>query len=64
MTRQLVSEVPWIGKSTASKLFDRGIVYVSDLEDQRAEDLLAIDGIGVSKAGRLCALDQDPEVVV
>lgn len=64
MPEQLVSDVPWIGEATASKLYDRGIVHVSDLEDQRAKDLLDVPGIGVIKAGRLCALDQDPEVIV
>ena len=63
MTRKLVSDVTWIGEATASKLYDRGIVHVSDLEDQRARDLLDVPGIGVIKAGRLCALGQDPEVV-
>jgi NAD-dependent DNA ligase len=63
MTRKLVSDVTWIGESTASRLFDQGFVYTEDLREARAEDLLSIKGIGVMKAGRLCALGQDPEVI-
>jgi predicted flap endonuclease-1-like 5' DNA nuclease len=63
MTSRLISDVEWIGEATASRLFDAGIVYPEDLRDVPARDLLAIKGIGPAKAGRLCALDQDPEVI-
>ena len=62
MTRQLISDVDWIGETTASRLFDAGYVFVSDIQDCDTSDLLSVQGIGISKAGRLIALDQEPEV--
>jgi predicted flap endonuclease-1-like 5' DNA nuclease len=61
MTQRLLSDVESVGAQTAAHLYDAGIITVQDVKEASAQELIAVESIGVSKLGKLIALDRDPE---
>ena len=61
MSQRLLSDVESVGAQTAAQLYDAGYVTVQDIREASAQELIAVEGVGVGKLGKLIALDREPE---
>ncbi|OIO69881.1 MAG: hypothetical protein AUJ56_06830 [Zetaproteobacteria bacterium CG1_02_49_23] len=55
MTQKLLTDIPDIGESTASKLIEHGIASVQELCDGGVERLMTVPGFGAIRAERIVA---------
>lgn len=58
-----ISNLEFVGERIAARLIDSGYRTTSDLQEASAEDLLAIDGIGIATVYRLLDVENEPQVV-
>ena len=58
-----VSDLEFVGEKIAARLYDSGYRSTSDLQKASAEDLLAIDGIGIATVYRLLDVENEPQAV-